>query len=103
MGEHKIPRETYPGAPAPDETFWFREGELGKSFSVRDATTEMLERHAKMVTELHIQETQKTLQAVAGMIGNLVKLASMKAVMEFELDRRRRKGGLVAPDGRALQ
>jgi hypothetical protein len=102
MGEHNLPKPSYPGQPAPDEHFVIVDQDVGKSFSVREATTEMLLKHSRLTAQLHKQITNGIIEDFARAIGEAVKIGSMRAILDYEIDRRRRQGGLVATDGRPL-
>ena len=95
MSEHRLPRD--PRALNP-EVFQCHEAATGKSLPMREATDEQL---AKFIADAEGQAAKFMTEALKliGLSGNCGKAASC---MQYELDRRKRTGGLVSTSGGPL-
>ena len=95
MSEHRLPHDPRPLDP---EIFQCHEAATGKSLLMREATDGQLTR---FIADAEAQQKQLMTEALKllGLSANCGKAASC---MQYELDRRKRTGGLVGISGGPL-
>lgn len=92
MSEHRLPRDL---PPVDREGFQVHEVDTGKSFPIREATNEQLAKHLQNANEMH----QNLVKQVMIILGQATNAAKASACISYEIDRRKRAGGLVLPPG----